>query len=107
MEQDTEVTKVIFRQFKDGKHEVIAFFPELCGGHLPNTCSSYLHVGQHGAADCQAIVRGTRLAHPSNYADLKAELESIGYKLQVCYRFTRKHYETRRAALKSMEVPRG
>ena len=99
MIQDTEKTKVIFRQFKDGEHEVIAFFPELCGSYLPNTCMSYLHVGQHGAADVRVARERTRPAHPSNYAPLKAELESLGYNLQVVYRFTQAAQEKRRAAI--------
>lgn len=106
MEQDAEITKVIFRQFKDRGHEVIAFFPELPGDYDARTCMSYLRIGQHGSAST-LLVQETIPAHPSNYADLKAELENLGYKLQVVYRFTRAHYEMRRAALKTMEAPNG
>ena len=107
MIQDTEKTKVIFRQFKTGNHAVIAYFPELPGNMDSATCMSYMHIGQHGAALTLPWNTSTRPAHPSNYADLKAELEILGYKLQVCHRFTRKHQETCRAALKNMEASNG
>jgi len=104
MEQDAEVTKVIFRQFKHGNREVIALFPELPGNSDPGTCMSYLHIGQHGSADALLIVECTRLAYPGNYAALKEELESIGYKLQIYRRFSATAYPKRRAALKAMEI---
>jgi hypothetical protein len=103
MEQDTEVTKVIFRQFEQDDHAIIALFPELPGSSDPQTCLSYIHVGQHGAASVQAARERTRPAYPGNYAPLKAELESLGYKLQVIHRFTQAAQEKRRAALKAMD----
>jgi hypothetical protein len=100
MEQDTEVTKVIFRQFKTKERAVIVFFPELPGTNDTLTCMSYMRIGQHSAADASyAIIAKTRPAHPSNYADLKEELESIGYRLQVVYRFTQAAQAKRRAAI--------
>jgi hypothetical protein len=106
MEQDTEKTKVIFRQFTDGTGEIIALFPELPGNRDLDTCMSYMRVGQHATASVR-LVEDTILAHPSNYATLKAELEDLGYNLQVCYRFTYAAQEKRRAALKAMEAPNG
>lgn len=44
---------------------------------------SYMHIGQHGDADYQGVVSSTKLAKPEEYADLKKELESIGYDLLV------------------------
>ena len=69
-------TPVIFRQYSDG--EIIALFPATPGGQF-GECQSYLHVGQHGAADYGHAVRTTRPARPEDHADLQAELVDIGY----------------------------
>ena len=45
--------------------------------------NSYMHVGQHGGADYKGVVQSTKLATESEYSDLKAELESIGYDLKI------------------------
>lgn len=87
MDKDTDKTLVVFRKFKnDG--EIIALFPELeepCNG-----CTSYQHVGQHGNAQYWFVIECSMPAQPHEYADLKAELESIGYNLNVRKRWTRK-----------------
>jgi len=44
---------------------------------------SYVHVGQHGAADYNLVVGQSKPAQPAEYAELKAELENIGYNLEV------------------------
>lgn len=100
MTQDTQITKVVFRKFKEG--DVIALFPEipakLDGGWL---CWSYMHIGQHGAANPGAwLINETTPATPAEYADLKAELEDIGYRLQVCTRIARNAYAVRKQTLK-------
>jgi hypothetical protein len=64
--------------------QVFAYFPN-DNWNSTNTSykSSYSHIGQHSACldeyanDCPA-------ATPEQYADLKQELESIGYNLKVC-----------------------
>lgn len=87
-------TKVIFRVI--GKGDIIALFPEVAGNSNPSTCMSYMHVGQHGAADPHA--NGGRLATPREYAPLLAELKRIGYEgLQICKRIGRSAYLARRA----------
>ena len=80
----TATTKVIFRAWPDG--EVVALFPELSEG--PGLCSSYMHVGQHGAASCR-LIDDTRPAKPEEYSALAWELEAIGYRLVPIKRFTR------------------
>lgn len=77
MEQDTHKTKVVFRKFLGS--DIIAMFPELytAGGIM-----SYMHIGQHGQADVTTVWI-TKLATPEEYADLKEELESIGYNLDI------------------------
>lgn len=76
------MTKVVFRKFKDG--EVIAVFPEVSYNYVH--IMSYQHVGQHG--DCVPWISSfTKPATPDEYADLLAELKSIGYDdLQICKR---------------------
>ena len=83
-------TKVIFRKFPGG--DVIALFPEIAGSMNPGTMQSYMHVGQHGAADCVDL---TKPATPAEYADLKKELEGLGHVLVVAKRCTRKDFDKR------------
>ena len=77
-----DTTKVIFRKFKDNG-DIIALFPRISANYdYRQFCSSYMNVGQHGAA-CVDLNDRTVLAKESEYADLKRELESIGYVLSV------------------------
>lgn len=77
-------TKVIFRKFKNG--DVIALFPELIS--WKHYITSYEHVGQHGDADYYVVLNQTKLAKPEEYAELKSELERIGYDVVVYKRYT-------------------
>ena len=83
MEKDQHQTRVVFRKW-DG--DIIALFPDEAYNTDPRLCTSYLHVGQHGSADPKHIVASSKLATPEEYADLKKELESIGYNLLVLKR---------------------
>ena len=91
---DSEKTKVIFRKFSNG--EVLALFPEIVAVRIGYLCQSYIHVGQHGAAD-PSIVYRTKLAKPDEYKDLYKELTDIGYNLKVIKRFNKKHLQIRQA----------
>ena len=95
MKTDTLPTLTIFRKFHDG--EVIALFPLIPHDANGIYCVSYLHIGQHGAADT-SITRTTQPASPSEYAPLARELESIGYSLQIRQRIPANAYQVRRAA---------
>ena len=90
---------VIFKVFKEG--DVIAFFPNQPGTCEWQTCSSYQHVGQHGAANV-ALIGELRPAKPTEYAPLLRELRGIydDCKLIVMRRRTRKHDRERAEALK-------
>lgn len=87
-------TRVIFRIFtgadalhNGGAHDVIALFPHIPGDMRPyQTCQSYQHIGQHGAADVRLVER-TRLATRAEYRELAAELRAIGYRLDIRARF--------------------
>ena len=91
IDPDDIETLVIFRiykpSFKCDKEckapEILALFPEIIGDYRGN-CECYQHVGQHGSADYYYVVHTmTTWAKPEEYADLKHELEQIGYKLKV------------------------
>lgn len=87
LEQDTEDTRVVFRVWTRSQYqrgEVIALFPDVDEGR--GTCSSYMHVGQHGGADYMGCIYRTRPATEEEYKPLATELESIGYKLRVVKR---------------------
>lgn len=79
-----EKTKVIFRKYEGGG--IIAIFPEELGTLDYYTCSSYMHVGQHGVCVPHGVTLNTKPATPEEYKDLKEELEDRGYKLQVIKR---------------------
>ncbi len=91
MEKDKEKNKVVFRKFKDG--DIIALFPELeAGANQKGECMSYMHIGQHSGA-AYALVYDTKPAKKEEYADLLAELEDIGYNLEVKQKITKKWFE--------------
>lgn len=89
MKQETAKTTVMFRKFREG--DVVAMFPEIQADMSKENCQSYQHIGQHGAASYQ-LVNDTRLATPEEYADLKLELEQIGYNLDIRQRITKKWF---------------
>jgi len=94
------VTKVVFRKWRKESGEVLALFPEIPADVLGNTCLSYEHIGQHGAADYDLCIRRTRPALPGEYQDLKEELEKIGYRLEVVNRITLAMVEARHRVVK-------
>lgn len=83
VEKDSEVTKVIFRKWRDKGGDIIALFPEVAVDLEGYLCDSYMHHGGHGSASYPLVVYKTRAASEKEAADLKAELERIGYVLQV------------------------
>ena len=91
-------TKVIFRRWLNGS--VIALFPEVPADITGRYCQSYMHVGQHGAAN-PTLVNSTRLASKEEYQNLFDELTEMGYDLEVIKRFRYTHQQTRIANLSS------
>lgn len=83
MEQNIEITKVVFRKYQQSG-DILALFPEDDEGH--GNCSCYQHIGQHGAANYDYCLTFTTLATPEEYAPLMVELQSIGYNLKVMKR---------------------
>lgn len=76
MSDDTPI-RVHFRVFPDG--DVIALWDEPAD-HRGNI-SSYQHVGQHGAASPE-LITSLRPATEEEKADLRAELQRIGYVIE-------------------------
>lgn len=96
--QDNDETPVIFRKYGPRRGDsVIALFPAELGTPDPYTCSSYVHVGQHGSADPNRVMRRTRPATPDEYRDLQAELEGapFGYRLRIYGRLQRSFQKAR------------
>ena len=75
----TTETPVVFRRYPDG--DIIALFPTLKEQNF--LCQSYLHVGQHGAADYGIVISQTKPATKKEYAELKKELESKPYEYRL------------------------
>ena len=47
-----------------------------------NAVTSYMHTGQHAAADYAGVIAVTRPATAEEYRELLAELTSVGYDNQ-------------------------
>jgi hypothetical protein len=90
---------VIFRVYPDG--DVIALFPQIAAGYLGYSCQSYMHVGQHGAANPNAVIEQTKLASRKEYQVLLQELEQIGYNPIVVKRFIYKDLQIRQEQAKN------
>jgi len=73
-------TEVMFR-VED--NEVLAVFPYDIADSQGN-CTCYAHNGQHSACSYEYVLKDTKPAQ--HYEDLKKELESIGYNLEVIRR---------------------
>ena len=99
---DKHSTPVIFRKFRDNG-EIIAIFPTLPGTNCPNTCMSYMHVGQHGSMDV-SIASIAILVKPSEYIHLKRELQGLGYKLRVITSMCSHHRNERLALINKVRA---
>lgn len=72
--------KVIFLIELDSEDDVFAFFPEIKETHDGWLC--YAHIGQHSTCG-YLYADACKRAKPEQYNDLKTELESIGYNLEI------------------------
>lgn len=79
MKKDAEKTKV---QFLVNGKDLFAFFPDDYAAPFGTYRTAYSHIGQHSACALEYAAQ-SRPASPAEYADLKSELESIGYNLEV------------------------
>jgi len=83
-EADEPLTKVQFlvNERDPENPDVFAYFPEENHDVAGKYKTGYSHIGQHSAVD-PAYAAESRIATPEEYTDLKAELEGIGYNLEV------------------------
>jgi hypothetical protein len=83
MHDEIAATRVAFRKFSGG--DVIAIMPDACKRNNVRygpMCMSYMHVGQH--SECTlSMLDELEPATPEEYAELRRELEGIGYKIEV------------------------
>jgi hypothetical protein len=82
-------TVMIFRKYKSG--EIIALMPYEIAD-LKGNVTSYMHVGQHCAADYNHIINQTVPAKPEEYKDLLTELTAIGYEVKAKMNRSYKQY---------------
>ena len=87
MEKDKQLTEMLFRKYSNG--DIIALMPYVIETFRYN-CQSYMHVGQHGPARMANVIKHTRPAKEDEYAELKRELESIGYNVKPISRVDQK-----------------
>ena len=85
----------VFRRWDDGG--ILALFPEYPADPFGRFCESYMHVGQHAAADYHGVVQRTSPAKPSEYVELAIELTRIGYEVRPVMRASSRHHERRRS----------
>jgi hypothetical protein len=74
--------KVLFLFEKDSLTEVFAFFPEDDYNQVEGIKTCYAHIGQHSACHIDYAAE-CKPAGPEHYQQLKEELESIGYELEI------------------------
>ena len=98
MAQAVEPTPVIFRKDRIKNFKVTAVFPTIPEDRSGYMMQCYAHIGQHGQCSMSWYI-GTRPALPDEFADLKRELESMGYVLDVCRRMTPRHKAAREVAI--------
>ena len=93
---DKEKTIVIYRTWKIGRKSVIALFPEIPTSSNIHYCSSYEHIGQHGAAYYKGVIELTRPSKSKEYKTLHKELKTIGYNLIIKNRISPKMDKNRK-----------
>ena len=78
---------MLFRKYRNG--DIIALMPYVIETFRYN-CQSYMHIGQHGPARLSNVIKYTKPAKEEEYAELKQELESIGYIVKPIDRVNQK-----------------
>jgi len=74
--------KTQFLLEKDSTTDVFAFFPEMEYNDNPGIKTCYAHIGQHSACHIDYAAE-CKPADTEHYQQLKEELESIGYELEI------------------------
>lgn len=102
MEKDTHTTDMVFRvdTSKDWKGTVFALFPHEVST-LDGCVTCYQHIGQHSSADYRHCISKSRPATAEEMADLKKELEGLGYNINIVKKqnydkYLKSYYEVRK-----------
>ncbi len=75
--------KFLVHEEETAEDDVFAYFPEEDFNFKKAYSKTvYSHVGQHSSCSPEYAAK-SRNATPEEYADLRAELESIGYELET------------------------
>ena len=92
-EIDSLPTDIMFRvdTTRDFKGTVFAVFPHECADYKGNV-TTYQHIGQHSAGDYGYCIESSRPATPNEFADLKKEMEYLGYLVNVVRKQNRDKY---------------
>jgi hypothetical protein len=93
VEKDTYITEVIFRKdtTKDFKGTIFALMPYEIATR-DGMVTSYQHIGQHISAEYFGCILVSKPATESEYADLKREMEGLGYNLKTIKKINYKRY---------------
>jgi hypothetical protein len=101
MEKDTHITEVMFRYdtTKGFKGTIFAVLPHQVDT-LQGDVTTYQHVGQHSTGDYNVCLQQSRPATEAEFADLKKEMENLGYNLKVVKKrnydkYLKSYYEAR------------
>lgn len=81
MKRDAQKTKVRFL-YHEAEEDLFAFFPEQIHTTGGDSKVCYSTIGQHSSCS-ESYAEDCRDATASEYKELKAELESLGYNLDV------------------------
>lgn len=85
-----QTVRMVFRVYRGGA--IIALMPELLFNESlygQRLVTSYMRVGQHGAADYRAVIARTRPARAEEYEPLLRELTGVGYDVVPIERLPR------------------
>jgi len=90
---DNFKTDVMFRKdiTKDFKGTIFAVFPHEVDNYRGDIMT-YQHVGQHSSGDYQVCLQQSKPATVEESADLKREMEGLGYDLNIVRRQNRDKY---------------
>lgn len=97
-----EKTVVLFRVWKTDSKDVFALLPEVPGSCLRDYIGSSYEFNGHSAADLQLCIIKSRPAKPSEYKELKEQMERMGYELRIVNRISEKMHAKRRKAFKNV-----
>lgn len=75
---------------KDWKGTVFAILPYEIERN--GQITTYQHIGQHSSGEYQLCLKLSRPATETEYAELKAEMESLGYNIKVIKKQNYKRY---------------